>query len=106
MLHEEGLETVYERHERAAERCRERGAELGLDLYPDPERSAPTVTAFHLPGEAGAVQAELADEHDVVLSTGLAELADDILRVGHMGYNADVEKVDRVMDALATVLGE
>ncbi|SDM85229.1 aspartate aminotransferase [Halogranum gelatinilyticum] len=106
MLHEEGVESVYDRHEQAAERCRERGAELGLDLYPDPERSAPTVTAFHLPGEAKAVQEELAGEHDVVLSTGLADLADDILRVGHMGYNADVEKVDHVMDALATVLGK
>jgi aspartate aminotransferase-like enzyme len=62
------------------------------------------VTAFHLPGEARAVQRELADEHDVVLATGLGGLADDILRIGHMGYNAEVEKVDRVMDALATVL--
>jgi len=104
LLLEEGLESVYERHERAAAHCRERGADLGLELYPDPERSAPTVTAFHLPGEAAAVQRELAEDHDVVLATGLGDLADDILRVGHMGYNAEVEKVDRVMDALATVL--
>ncbi|WP_435335904.1 pyridoxal-phosphate-dependent aminotransferase family protein [Haloarchaeobius sp. TZWWS8] len=106
MLHEEGVESVYERHETVAAHCRERGDELGLDLYPDAERSAPTVTAFHLPGEAGAVQKELEAEHDVVLSTGLGDLADDILRVGHMGYNAKVEKVDHVMDALATVLEE
>ncbi len=105
MLLEEGLDAVYDRHESAAVRCRERGAALGLDLYPDADRSAPTVTAFHLPGEARAVQRELADEHDVVLATGLGPLADDVLRVGHMGYNAEVEKVDRVMDALATVLG-
>ncbi|WP_411968867.1 pyridoxal-phosphate-dependent aminotransferase family protein [Haloferax sp. YSSS75] len=104
MLLEEGVESVYERHETAAEHCRERGAELGLDLYPDTERSAPTVTAFHLPGEATQVQRELEANHDIILSTGLADLADDILRVGHMGYNADVEKVDRVMDALETVL--
>ncbi|MFC4408289.1 pyridoxal-phosphate-dependent aminotransferase family protein [Haloarchaeobius iranensis] len=104
LLLEEGLESVYERHERAATHCRERGAELGLELYPPAERSAPTVTAFHLPGRAEAAQGELASEHDVVLSTGLGELAGDILRVGHMGYNAEVEKVDRVLDALATVL--
>ena len=104
MLLEEGVQSVYERHETVAAHCRERGAELGLDLYPDAERSAPTVTAFHLPGEAKAVQRELESGHDIVLSTGLADLEDDILRVGHMGYNADVEKVDRVMDALETVL--
>jgi aspartate aminotransferase-like enzyme len=104
LLFEEGLESVYERHETVAAHCRERGRELGLDLYPAVERSAPTVTALHLPGRAEAVQRELADEHDIVLSTGLGELADDILRVGHMGYNAEVAKVDRVMDALASVL--
>jgi aspartate aminotransferase-like enzyme len=104
MLLEEGLDAVYDRHETVAAHCRERGTALGLDLFTDADRSAPTVTAFHLPGEARAVQRELADEHDVVLATGLASLADDVLRVGHMGYNAEVEKVDRVMDALATVL--
>ena len=104
MLLEAGLDAVYERHEEAAAHCRERGADLGLDLYTDAERSAPTVTAFHLPGEAKRVQAELETDHDIVLATGLADLADDILRVGHMGYNADVEKVDRVMDALSSVV--
>jgi len=104
LLLEESLADVYERHETAASRCRERGAELGLETYPDPKRYSPTVTAFHLPGEAARIQQRVADEEDVVLATGLGELAEDILRVGHMGYNADIEKVDRAMDALAAVL--
>jgi aspartate aminotransferase-like enzyme len=104
LLLEEGLGSVYERHERAATHCRERAAELGIDLYPPAGRSAPTVTAFHLPGRAETLQEELVSEHDVVLSTGLGEFADDILRVGHMGYNAEVAKVDRVMDAMEAVL--
>ena len=104
LLFEEGLDSVYARHERVAAHCRERGAELGLDLYPDGARSSPTVTAFHLPGEAKRVQRTLEAEHDIVLATGLAGLADDILRVGHMGYDAEIEKVDRVMAALETVL--
>jgi len=103
-LVDEGREAVYERHQRAAERCRERGAELGLDLYPDESRSAPTVTAFHVPGEAETIQQRVEAEHDIVLATSLGDLADDILRVGHMGYNAGVEKVDHVMDAIGTVL--
>ncbi|ARS90878.1 pyridoxal-phosphate-dependent aminotransferase family protein [Natrarchaeobaculum aegyptiacum] len=101
---EEGLESVFERHEAAAERCRERGAELGLEVYPDPERQSPTVTAFHRPGEAAEIQQRVAEEEAVLLATGLGELEDDILRVGHMGYNAEVEKVDRAMDALEAVL--
>ncbi|WP_137291690.1 pyridoxal-phosphate-dependent aminotransferase family protein [Natronorubrum halophilum] len=103
-LLEEGLETVFARHEEAAERCRERGSELGLDPYPDPERCSPTVTAFSLPGDAKRVQQRVAAEANVVLATGLGDLADDVLRLGHMGYNADLEKVDRAMDAVAAVL--
>ena len=104
MVLEEGLEDVFERHEEAAAHCRERGEELGLEIYPDLERSSPTVTAFHLPGEAAEIQQRVAEEEDVVLATGLGELEDDILRFGHMGYNAEIEKVDRAMDALESVL--
>lgn len=100
LLLEEGLDDVYERHERAAERCRERGRDLGLEVYPDAERSSPTVTAFRVPGRAIDLQERLAEEHNVTLATGLADLEDDVLRVGHMGHNAHVEKVDVAMDAL------
>jgi aspartate aminotransferase-like enzyme len=104
MLLEEGLNAVYDRHERVAAHCRERARDLSLELFPAAERSAPTVTALRLPGEAQRVQRELDDAHDVVLATGLGSLADDVLRIGHMGYNAEIENVDRVMDALAAVL--
>ena len=104
MVLEEGLADVFERHEEAAAHCRERGEELGLEVYPALERSSPTVTAFHLPGEANELQQRVAEEEDVVLATGLGDLEDDILRFGHMGYNAEVEKVDRAMDALEAVL--
>jgi len=103
-LVDEGNEAVYDRHRRAAKRCRERGAELGVDLYPDEARSSPTVTAFHIPGEAKRIQQRVEEDHDIVLATSLGDLADDILRVGHMGFNADVDKVDRVMDAIEAAL--
>jgi len=104
LLLEEGLDAVNERHRRVATRCRERGAELGLDPYPGSDRSSPTVTAFSVPGRAIELQERLRETHDVTLATGLGDLADDVLRIGHMGYNADVERVDRAMDALAEEL--
>jgi aspartate aminotransferase-like enzyme len=100
----EGLDDVYARHREAATVCRERASELGLDPYPDPDRSAPTVTALSVPGRAPDLQERLRADHDVTLATGLGDLADDVLRVGHMGYGADVENVERAMDALAVVL--
>ncbi|MGM0606738.1 MAG: pyridoxal-phosphate-dependent aminotransferase family protein [Halobacteriota archaeon] len=105
-LLEEGMEAVFDRHETAAARCRERGSELGLEIYPDLDRSSPTVTAFHTPGNAKQLQQRIATEEDVVLATGLGELESDILRVGHMGYNADVRNVDRAMDAIESVLND
>ena len=103
-LLDEGLDAVYDRHREAAAVCRERGRELGLEPYPGPERSSPTVTAFEVPGRATDLQGRLREEEAVTLSTGFGGLADDVLRVGHMGYNAEVDRVERAMDALEAVL--
>ncbi|WP_128477916.1 pyridoxal-phosphate-dependent aminotransferase family protein [Halorussus pelagicus] len=104
-LLEEGLASVYDRHEAVAARCRERGRDLGLDPFAaDEALRSPTVTAFEVDGDASDLQEKLADRHGVTLATGLGDLADDVLRVGHMGYNADAERVERAMDALADVL--
>jgi aspartate aminotransferase-like enzyme len=104
LLLSEGLDAVYERHGEAAAVCRECGRDLGLDPFPDPARSSPTVTAFAVPGRATDLQERLRIDHDVTLATGFGALEDDVLRVGHMGYNADVDRVERAMDALAEEL--
>jgi len=69
--------------------------------------SAPAVVADRdrTPGLADAQSAQtLAARHDIVLATGLGDLADDILRIGHMGHNAPLRRIDRTMDALEAVL--
>lgn len=105
LLLEEGLESVFDRHERAARLCRERARELGLDLYPETDDLAsPTVTALHVEGRATDLQRRMREERDIVLATGLAHVEDDILRIGHMGHNARVDRVEETMDALETVL--
>ena len=104
LLLDEGLDAVRGRHAAAAARCRERGAELGLETVPGPERSSPTVTAFAVPGRAESLQERLREEHDVLLATGLGDGASDVLRVGHMGHSARVDRVEETMDALAAVL--
>ncbi|WP_135851513.1 pyridoxal-phosphate-dependent aminotransferase family protein [Halorussus salinus] len=105
-LLDEGLESVYDRHEEVAAQCRERGRDLGLEPFAgDDARCSPTVTAFRVEESASDLRARLESDHGVVLATGLGDLADDVLRVGHMGYNADPERVERTMDALAALLG-
>lgn len=104
MLLEEGLEQVYDRHADAAALCREMGRELGLSPYPPTERCSPTVTAFEVETSAEAIQSELHDEHDITIATSLGPLADDIIRIGHMGVNAEQENVETTMESLETVL--
>jgi aspartate aminotransferase-like enzyme len=128
---EEGVEAAFERHRRAAERCRERGRAMGLETFAESVAAgrvgdggtgagagtgtatgtgtgkapdSPTVTAFYTPNRAKALQRRVEEEHGILLATGLGDLAGDVLRVGHMGYNADLGKVERAMDALADVL--
>ncbi|MFP8953042.1 pyridoxal-phosphate-dependent aminotransferase family protein [Natrialbaceae archaeon A-arb3/5] len=105
LLLEEGLESVFDRHESAATLCRERAADLGLERYPAAAAAhSPTVTALEVDGRASDLQRAMLEEHEIVLSTGLGDLEDDILRIGHMGHNARRDLVERTMDALADVL--
>ncbi|MCO8253851.1 alanine--glyoxylate aminotransferase family protein [Haladaptatus sp. AB618] len=102
---DEGRENVFARHESAADLCRKRGEELGLSPFPGSESlCSPTVTAFEIEGQATDVQRQLYDDHDILVTTGLGDLEDDILRVGHMGYNATETNVETTMDALESVL--
>ncbi|WP_458207120.1 pyridoxal-phosphate-dependent aminotransferase family protein [Haladaptatus sp. NG-SE-30] len=102
---DEGLQSVFDRHEETAKLCRERGRELGLEPFPGTESlCSPTVTAFEMEGSAKEAQQRLHDDHDILVATGLGEKTDDILRVGHMGYNAQTERVEKTMDALEKVV--
>ena len=101
---DEGVASAHGRHERAAASCRERGDDLGLDLVVGAEHASPTVTAFHTPGRAADLQRALREDHDIVVATGVGDAEDDVLRIGHMGYCADVRRVERTMDALETVV--
>jgi aspartate aminotransferase-like enzyme len=103
---QEGLEQVFARHARAAARCRELTAGAGLSLYPkDPASSSPTVTALRVPDPPGwqAIDAGLR-QRGVALGGSLGPLSGKVLRLGHMGSQADVVLVVRGMAALAEVL--
>ncbi|WP_247002354.1 pyridoxal-phosphate-dependent aminotransferase family protein [Halosolutus gelatinilyticus] len=105
LLLDEGVEAAFDRHEAAATRCRERAADLGLETYPTADADvSPTVTALWVEGRAGELQRAMREDRGIVLATGLGDLEDDILRIGHMGHNARLDRVDRTMDALAAVL--
>ena len=105
LIREEGIVSVFERHDEAAIRCRDLAEDLGLKTYPEREdRCSPTVTAFAVDGRAKELQRAMLDHHDIVLATGIGDLESDILRIGHMGHNARLELVEETMNALGDVL--
>jgi alanine-glyoxylate transaminase/serine-glyoxylate transaminase/serine-pyruvate transaminase len=88
MLHEEGLETVFARHQRHAEATRRAVRAWGLEiLCRDPRYYSPVLTAVMMPeGHDADRFRQVALEHfDISLGTGLSKLAGRVFRIGHLG---------------------
>lgn len=105
MILEEGLNEVYYRHKDVAKLSRDIGRDIGLKLYPKKEElCSPTVTAFRVEGKAQKIQKELKEKHDILIATSLRELKNDIIRIGHMGYNTYEKKVRKTMEVLEEII--
>lgn len=106
---EEGLETRYERHTRAALRLIEGLDAMGFIPLVEAADRLPMLTSVRLPkaveklGEA-VVRRRLLDEFGIEVGAGLGPLAGEIWRIGLMGENARTEPIDRLLEALQQIL--
>jgi alanine-glyoxylate transaminase/serine-glyoxylate transaminase/serine-pyruvate transaminase len=88
MLHEEGLDNVFARHDRLAEATRRAVRAWGLEiLCRDPKYYSSTVTAVLLPeGHDADAFRKIALEHfNISYGTGLGRIAGKVFRIGHLG---------------------
>jgi alanine-glyoxylate transaminase/serine-glyoxylate transaminase/serine-pyruvate transaminase len=88
MLHEEGLDRVFARHNRHAEGVRRAVKAWGLEnLCKDPKYFSPVLTAVLMPEGHNADQLRKValENFDVSLGTGLAKVAGRVFRIGHLG---------------------
>jgi len=102
MLHEEGLENVFARHDRHAEATRRAVTAWGLDvLCRKPADYSSSLTAVLLPeGHNADDFRQSALEHfDISLGTGLGKLQGRVFRIGHLGDTNDLT----ILGALAGV---
>jgi alanine-glyoxylate transaminase/serine-glyoxylate transaminase/serine-pyruvate transaminase len=100
MLHEEGLDNVFARHDRLAEATRRAVRAWGLEiLCRDPQYYSPTVTAVLLPEGHNADQfRDLALEHfNISYGASFGPFAGKYFRIGHLGDTNDLT----IMGALA-----
>lgn len=102
MIFEEGLDNVYKRHEDNTKAIIKGIRELGYDIFPkDENRASRTLTAVYAPGKAKQIVAGL-KEQGIVINGGLPPIADDVFRVGTMGYVYS-EDVEDFLEALKNI---
>ena len=107
IIHEEGLASVYARHETTAGRARKRAVAMGFGmLFPDLGRWSPTLTALRTPsGVSPRYLREGLVRHGILVAEGLGQYSGQCIRIGHMG-DIRVSDVERTCDAIEVLLAE
>lgn len=107
ILHEEGLQAAWARHQTNHERLRDGLQQMGLELLVDARYRLPQLNAVVVPDDAdeAGVRRTLLEKHSIEIGAGLGPLAGKIWRIGLMGASSRPEAVDRVLDALGQTLG-
>lgn len=88
MLLDEGLDTVFARHDRHAEATRRAVRAWGLEiLCTDPARYSSSLTAVLMPqGQGADAFRKIVLEHfNMSLGQGLSKVKDKVFRIGHLG---------------------
>ena len=88
MLHEEGLDNVFSRHDRHAAATRQAVQAWGLEvLCEEPKNYSSSLTAVLLPEghNADEFRATVLKNFDMSLGNGLSKLAGKVFRIGHLG---------------------
>ena len=88
MLHEEGLDNVFARHDRHAEATRCAVQAWGLEvLCQEPRDYSSSLTAVMMPEgfDADDFRATVLKHFDMSLGNGLSRLAGRVFRIGHLG---------------------
>ena len=101
----EGLDNIFTRHARVAQKARDGVKSLGLSLFPDEKYASNTVTAVNADDRIDVPKLiqVLTEEHDVIIAGGQGKLSGKIFRIGHLGAVED-DDIKSVLEALNKAL--
>lgn len=87
LMQEEGLQNMFDRHEKMASSLREAAVAIGLKLLA-PEAPSNAVTAIWAPEgiDSGKIVKGLRDQMNMTIANGQDHLKGKIFRLGHLGY--------------------
>lgn len=108
MIFSEGLDARYRRHLLAAKRCREFFSNHEIvSCFAPSEYLSHSITSLLLPKELSAIKIKLIleNEYKTIVSTGVGEHEDRLLRIGHMGYFS-MDDVDAVLFNISNSLNK
>ncbi|HEV3356424.1 MAG TPA: alanine--glyoxylate aminotransferase family protein [Pseudonocardiaceae bacterium] len=104
---EEGLPAVFRRHRAAGARLAEGLRDLGLTLFAEEGSRLPELTTVWVPEgvDSATVRGRLLTEYDIEIGAGAGKYASSVWRIGLMGDNARLDRVELLLAALGRVLG-
>jgi alanine-glyoxylate transaminase/serine-glyoxylate transaminase/serine-pyruvate transaminase len=104
---DEGLESVWTRHEAAGQALRDGLQRMGLELFAQEGHRLPSLTTVKVPDgvESAKVRHHLMGKYSIEIGTGVGRYADSIWRIGTMGPNAQQDSVAFVLEALEDAMG-
>ena len=88
MFEEEGLETIFARHQRHSEATRSAVEHWGLEIQCQNDKEhSPVLTAVRLPDghDADQLRALILDNFNLSLGNGLSKVQGRVFRIGHLG---------------------
>lgn len=106
VLHEEGLDNAWARHQRNSELFRVGLEKLGLRTFVSGESSLPELMTVVVPDGVNdaEVRNHLLTKYNIEIGAGLGQLAGKIWRIGLMGYTSNEKNVKLCLEALEDAL--
>ena len=106
MMKEEGLENIFQKHERHKRAISEAAKKLNLKLFAKDQYLSPSITAIEAQGfDAESFRKSIQIKYGIQLAGGQDHLKGKIFRVGHLGYINDLDIIS-VITAIGLTLYE
>lgn len=102
----EGLSTRITRHQHIAAATKQGINALGLEYFAS--APSPSVSAIKVPDglSSSEIIRRLLEEHQIQIARGMGEMADQLVRISHIGIQASPELQLRTLRSLACVLND
>ncbi len=105
---EEGVENVHNRHQAALDALTEALGEMGFHMLVEKPYRLPMLSAVTVPEgvNEAALRGALLNDYAIEIGAGLGALAGKIIRIGLMGYNAQIHNVQILAKAMKEILAK